>query len=295
VAAHNREAIAMKKRFAAMLAALSLAFIVPAVADSLPSPSISAANADSTSTFLHVTGVNFTGGTATLSLGGAALAITNIAPNQIDALLPVGVQPGSYLLTLTLAKGAGNSSNSSELRSDEFWVTIGAVGPQGPQGPQGAQGSPGAQGAPGAQGPAGAPGPQGPQGVAGAQGPAGPEGPQGPQGPAGAAGSAGDIALGATVYQVPADNSCGSAGGTLTTASGCSKPFSFNGDFYMYPACKSGEVATNVSNSSYDYDCNCRQTCAPIVGCTTSCSVCTHYYLSYTCEMAFTELGKLVK
>jgi hypothetical protein len=69
---------------------------------------------------------------------------------------------GDYLLTV--ATGAGQS------QSDEYDLTIGAVGPVGPRGEQGVQGK---------IGPQGVQGKIGPQGV---QGKIGPEGPQGPAG-----------------------------------------------------------------------------------------------------------------
>src|SRR5690349_4909412 len=167
-------------------------------ADSLPTPIITQAQANSDVTTLQITGANFSPGNLTVNLGSAVapLSITSSSASRIDALLPAGIAPGSYLLTVTLGKqGTGESKN------DEFWVTIGAAGPQGPAGPAGAagaQGPAGSMGATGAQGPAGpagaagapgapgAQGPAGPAGTPGAQGPQGVPGPQGPPGPPGA-------------------------------------------------------------------------------------------------------------
>jgi len=80
---------------------------------------------------------------------------------------------GDYLLTV--AAGTGQS------QSDEYDLTIGAVGPQGPAGP---------------------PGPTGPEGPEGPEGPQGPEGPEGPEGPPGPGGASRDVIDGSPTPQV---------------------------------------------------------------------------------------------
>ena len=72
---------------------------------------------------------------------------------------------GDYLVTV--------STGTGQSQSDEYDVTIGAVGPQGEPGATGPQGNPGATGA------------TGPQGNTGATGAIGQTGTQGPTGPAG--------------------------------------------------------------------------------------------------------------
>lgn len=137
-------------------------------ADSLPTPIVTEAHADAITTVLHVTGANFDRGTPSVTLGSLAkpLTLVNVTATQIDALLPPGIAPGGYLLTVIVAR---NADNKGETRSDEFWVTLGAEGPKGDSGPAG---------------------PQGPQGATGPQGPQGATGPQGPAGPAGSGGGA---------------------------------------------------------------------------------------------------------
>jgi hypothetical protein len=90
--------------------------------------------------------------------------------------LNTGLPPdGDYLLNV--AKGNGQS------QSDEYDLTIGAVGPEGSQGEQGKIGPQGEQGKIGPQGEQGKIGPQGEQGKLGPPGPQGEQGPTGPAGP----------------------------------------------------------------------------------------------------------------
>lgn len=68
-----------------------------------------------------------------LSGGGGILTINSETDTQIVAALPiVGVPDGDYLLTVS--RGNGQS------QSDEYDLTIGAVGPQGDKGDPGPQG-----------------------------------------------------------------------------------------------------------------------------------------------------------
>lgn len=134
-------------------------------------PAITEARADAG--IVRITGTDLGGAAPRASLGSVPLVIVAASATQIDALLPPGLAPGSYLLSLAF----GNKANAPY---DEFWITIGAAGPQGPAGKDGATG------------PAG---PQGPQGVAGKEGATGSMGPQGPSGPPGPQGPAGGGAI----------------------------------------------------------------------------------------------------
>jgi len=98
-----------------------------------------------------------------LGIGAAPLAIILLTPTRIEAALPAGIAPGTYLLTLTVGKQKDKAGGSEDRLSDEFWVTLGAQGPTGPQGPAGPAGATGQQGL---AGPVGATGPQGPPGTA---------------------------------------------------------------------------------------------------------------------------------
>jgi hypothetical protein len=192
-------------------------------ADSSHQPAIIEAHADGA--MLRITGFDLAGGTPKITLGNAALSIVSATATHIDALLPAGVAPGSYLLTLTLSKGRKDGvadRNDDSSKYEEFWVTIGGAGaagkdgvagPQGPAGPMGAMGPQGPAGPMGAMGPMGPIGPQGTQGPAGKQGengstgsegkegPPGPMGREGPVGPAGATGATGPAGLGSTSGQ----------------------------------------------------------------------------------------------
>jgi len=127
---------------------------------------------------LYIGGENFPSPDAPLvQLNGQALSIVSSTNTAITTILPAGIQPGSYLLTV--------SSGEAASQFDAFNVTIGAAGPQGPAGPQGVAGDTGPAG------PAGPQGSEGPQGPTGAQGSQGPQGLQGPAGPAGANGVSG--------------------------------------------------------------------------------------------------------
>jgi hypothetical protein len=120
-----------------------------------PNPSIISAVANFQSNQITITGSNFGSKAPSVTVDGKSVKVAAHSGSQVIAALPTGIQPGSYLISLT------NNSTGVKILFD---ATLGTAGPQGPQGPQGVQG------ATGPQGPAGATGPQGPQG---AQGPAG--------------------------------------------------------------------------------------------------------------------------
>ena len=140
---------------------------------------------------ISISGANFTrrrGTQVQVFLSGIAtpLALSSYSGSRIVALLPAGLAPGSYAVSIVGPKG-DSDGNSDE----DFFVTLGSAGPkgdkgdpgpQGPAGPSGQTGLKGDKGDPGAAGAAGPQGATGPQGVAGPQGSPGPQGDAGPQG-----------------------------------------------------------------------------------------------------------------
>jgi Collagen triple helix repeat (20 copies)/IPT/TIG domain len=175
--------------------ALPLAPSALAASPAVPPPFMTEVVPNTATNSVTISGTNLgSAGFTTVMLDGSAtpLTLTTVTNTSVVATLPAGLPPGSYLLTLT--------TTTKGTQSDEFWLTLGAVGPTGPQGPQGVQGSTGPAGTTGPAGPAGAtgatgpqgpPGPQGPTGLTGPQGPAGVAGPIGPMGPKGDAGATG--------------------------------------------------------------------------------------------------------
>ena len=136
---------------------------------------------DDNNNTLTISVVNFAKGPFNIVFNGTTLPNTYDRTAQIfQATLPGQPAPGTYLLTISKAKG------NTILGSAD--VTVGAVGLQGEMGPQGPQGPQGEIGLQGLQGPQGAVGPQGPQGE---QGPVGPVGSQGEKGDKGDQGLAG--------------------------------------------------------------------------------------------------------
>src|SRR5688572_22753958 len=167
---------------AAFAAAMLMGFGLEARADSGRDPAIAEARTNTAQPHPRVTGGNLptAGHRLTLGCDTAPLVVTFATPNRIEALLPAGIEPGTYLLSLTGSQAAGSGAGGP--RGDEFWVTLGAVGATGAQGIAGPQGVPGATGQQGSVGPTGATGAQGPGGAMGPQGPVGSTGPQGPAG-----------------------------------------------------------------------------------------------------------------
>lgn len=85
-----------------------------------------------------------------VTLDSIPLTVVAFTSTAVTALLPAGLPPGSYELTLDPA-GHGE-------KLAQFDVAIGATGPKGnpgPAGPSGPEGPPGAQGPPGPAGPPG--------------------------------------------------------------------------------------------------------------------------------------------
>jgi BclA C-terminal domain len=119
-------------------------------------PVILSAAADLPGETLTVRGHGFGDALPAVQLGGAEIAVLSSNPFEILAALPPGLEPASYLLTVTRA-------GRHQKRSEAFEVTLGSDGAMGPTGPTGATGAPGLVGP---TGPTGATGPNGGTGAA---------------------------------------------------------------------------------------------------------------------------------
>lgn len=199
--------------------AMSMLLALSAVADDAQL-AITSAEADFAIGRIYVKGKNFGNDAPLVKLSGQVLTVMSFTTESIDAMLPAGIAPGTYVLVVS--RGPGNDNNG---KSESLDVTLGAAGARGPKGDQGLPGpkgekgdrgdkgdkgdkgdagSPGLkgeQGEKGDKGDIGAQGPKGEQGLqglkgdkgeVGARGDAGPQGPEGPQGPAG---SVGEVAI----------------------------------------------------------------------------------------------------
>lgn len=151
-----------RARLATSVAGALLAASLGALADPPREPLI--VEVQAATGVLRIGGHDLPPGPARVSLGGQALTVLSSSASHVEALLPAGIAPGSYLLTVSGGRKDGH---------DESWITVGSVGPEGPMGSPGPQGPAGPQGATGPAGPQGATGPAGPQGATGPQGPAG--------------------------------------------------------------------------------------------------------------------------
>ena len=131
---------------------------------------ITSAVADLASERVTIRGLNF-GHRPRAALALTELEVLSGGPEEILAVLPAGIEPGTYLLGV--ARG---------LRHDQMGtidLTIGGGGAQGPPGPEGKQGPIGPVGPQGLDGPAGKTGPAGPTGSPGSPGSPGMPGAQG--------------------------------------------------------------------------------------------------------------------
>jgi hypothetical protein len=150
-------------------------------------PVITEAVADYGDMLLYIYGSNFGAKEPIVRLGDSQLALHSWTPREIVAKIPLDIDAGSYLLTVSRLFYRQGLEGS-------FIVSLTGQtlqGPAGPEGPPGAAGPAGPPGPMGLTGPAGPAGPQGPQGLIGLTGPAGSMGPVGPQGPTGLTGPAG--------------------------------------------------------------------------------------------------------
>lgn len=189
------------------LAVLLVAQALPH-AQRTPPPQLVIASAIVDADRLTIQGLNFGSVSGAVSLNLSPLHVLEWTDTWIEARLPHGLTPGSYLLGV--ARGRGT------VEFDTFTLTIGATGPAGAAGPAGPEGPTGPTGP---EGPKGDDGPQGPQGLPGPQGPPGPSGPAGPQGPAASFSNIG--ALGGTSCMV------GLAHGTVSLFVGADGSISF--------------------------------------------------------------------
>ncbi len=127
------------------------------------------------------------------------------SPQTIDCDFSTDGLPadGDYLVTVST--GAGQS------QSDEYDLTIGAVGPQGDKGAKGDTGETGATGLDGVSGPTGPTGAAGPIGAAGVTGATGPVGANGSTGSTGSTGATGPQGPGSRydTFTSSAFSSCG--------------------------------------------------------------------------------------
>ena len=108
---------------------------------------ISSAFADANTELLTIRGSGFGSRAPRVTLAGEPLPVLSSGPFEVLASLPLGLEPGSYRLTVSRGRGEG--------KSDTFDVTLGAAGaagPPGPEGPEGPAGLPGPQGLPGQPG-----------------------------------------------------------------------------------------------------------------------------------------------
>jgi hypothetical protein len=146
----------------ALVFALQLAVVGRASADG--EPRILAVVPDSSAgpTQLTVMGEDFGTLKPSVALESIPLTVVTFGPTSVSALLPTGLAPGSYLLTL--------QRNGQKQKTAEFHVALGAIGPKGEKGDPGVTGPPGPAGPSGPAGPVGQTGPQGPAGTPGAGG-----------------------------------------------------------------------------------------------------------------------------
>ena len=232
--------------------AISLAFAAFALAPSVAladngNPAvINSASADDGLVHLTLHGTNFTKvKSIRLILSGVAtpLPILSLTDRMVVALLPAGIAPGTYAVSVVAGQGADANT------VDDFFVAIGGAGAPGPAGPAGPAGPTGAtgpagpigpMGATGAPGPAGATGATGPAGPAGATGAAGPAGEVGPQGPAGPTGPTGPT--GATGPAGPSSTT-----GQLATSTTLTPPFLSPGTLILGATMTSTGAAVSVT------------------------------------------------
>ena len=198
-----------KRHFLAMLPAIALLFILPAVAYAQgsgfpPHVFVGKASLDGQAA---PEGTNITAiigdqqkGSAAVMNGEYAMAVKAGSENQVRFI--VGGVPametgdwtmgGASMIDLTAGEGIPQETGSIGIAGEKGEPgPRGAAGPKGEPGPQGANGADGDTGpkgntgAPGADGADGNPGPQGDPGAQGEPGEAGETGPPGPEGAAG--------------------------------------------------------------------------------------------------------------
>ena len=172
----KRASVVSRFASAVLFCLCSGAILAPAVAADA-NPVVTSADVEGTNLVIEGTGFGM-GKPPKVTLGGIGLAVSLYTTTNIVAMVPRGTDPATYSLLVTTYR-AGNDQSGT---TNDFSVTVGAVGPQGPKGDTGATGPQGPKGDTGAQGPQGAKGDTGATGPQGATGDTGATGPQGPQG-----------------------------------------------------------------------------------------------------------------
>ncbi len=130
-----------------------------------------------------------------VALSGEALSVVSFSPPEIVALLPAGIEPGTYRLSVVrggilpvgdamdVTLGTQGPPGTEGREGPEG--PMGETGPTGIQGPKGDTGDKGDRGEPGTPGARGLPGVQGEQGIQGIPGLKGDKGDRGEPGPSG--------------------------------------------------------------------------------------------------------------
>lgn len=118
-----------------LLAMVCAAHPALAAPGSPPRLVIVSVSADVVAETLTIDGTSFGNDTPVVTLNGTPLTVPIWTPSHIEATLPAGLAPGTYLLTV--------SRGPATTQFDAFNVTLGAAGPQGPAGPTGPPGPPG--------------------------------------------------------------------------------------------------------------------------------------------------------
>jgi hypothetical protein len=124
-----------------LLAVLGAAHPALARPDSPPQLVIVSAKADTLAGTLAIDGSAFGDGTPVVTLNGMPIVVVTSTSSEIVATLPPGLDPGTYLLTV--------SRGPATTQFDSFNLTLGAVGPPGPPGAAGTAGATGPPGPPG--------------------------------------------------------------------------------------------------------------------------------------------------
>ena len=130
--------------------------------DPPPQLVISDAQVDFVNGRIAIHGRNFGSDVPTVKLAGQLVTVSSASDTSIDATLPAGIAPGTYVLNV--------SRGTATTQSDVFDLTLGAVGPKGDKGDQGLPGAKGDKGDKGDTGATGAPGAKGDTGAPGAPG-----------------------------------------------------------------------------------------------------------------------------
>jgi hypothetical protein len=122
---------------------------------------VTSAQADFAIGRLTIKGSQFGSEAPTVMLSGQPLTVVTFTSESIEAMLPAGIAPGTYVLSVS----RGGSGNVNDAKTATLHVTLGTAGPKGDKGDQGLQGPKGDKGD---TGPQGIQGPKGDTGLIGA-------------------------------------------------------------------------------------------------------------------------------